>query len=301
MWLNQLKQVWADKVSLNHPPLSRKRLLPLVQARTPLHHAQVPFILCWSQKSGCTAILKWFFYHAGLMDAALEYRKSNNKLQIHNYENDVFKSRDNYKQELVAAIIAGKPAIKFVRCPYQRLFSSYMQLNNVRFLLRKKSGQNTPGMKLRQGVIDFLHGEDADFESPIAFQGYLHWLKQQPPGTLDPHHAPQWTLLDEAIPLTYYRLEDFNQSVDILEQQFSLKKSSTVRNRFSSGHHLEKQQLSAQDALQFLYDAPALNEFSSVSLPVVTSDLLESTELAPLINELFEKDITLHKSLAVTV
>ena len=301
MWLSQLKQLWSDALLPGRAPLSRKRLLPLVRARTPLHHAQVPFILCWSHKAGCTAILKWFFYHAGVMDTALEYRKSNNKLQIHNYENDVFKSRGGYKQELVAAIMAGKPAIKFVRCPYQRLFSSYMQLNNVRFLLRKKKGQNTPGMALRQRVIDFLHGDGMDFNSPISFREYLDWLKQQAPESLDPHHAPQWTLLDEVIPVSYYRLEDFNQSVDILEQQFSLKKSGAVRNRFSSGHHLKKQLLSRQDALQFLYEAPALTEFGNVSLPVITSDLLEGTELAPLINDLFEKDIALYESLAVTI
>jgi len=253
MWLNKMKQLWVDTASLAPPPLTRKHLRPLVRKRTPLHHADVPFILCWSQKSGCTAILKWFFYHADLMDAALEYHKANNKLQIHNYENDVFKSRRGYKEDLLAAIIAGKPAIKFIRCPYQRLFSSYMQLNNVRFLLRKKSGQNTPGMKLRQRVVDFLHGDGMDFELPISFHGYLQWLTAQPVETLDPHHAPQWTRLDETIPITYYRLEDFNQSIDILETQFSLKKSSTARNRSQSGHHLEKQQLAREEAHQLLY------------------------------------------------
>jgi len=294
MWLKQLK---VGKAPNSRARLTRRYLLPLVQTRTPLHHKQLPFILCWSQKAGCTAILKWFFYHANLIDAATEHHSLNRKLQIHNYENEVFKARRGYKQELVDVIVAGKPAIKFIRCPYQRLFSSFLQLNNVRFLRRIKSGQTTPGMLLRQRVIDFVHGESMDIGSPLSFGRYIDWLKEQTPETLDPHHAPQCTLLDDSIKMAYYRLEDFNQSIDSLERKFSLEKTSDIRDRFSSAHHSKRQHVSKFDALRFLYEALPLSQFGNVHLPKITEELLEETEFAPVIHDLFERDIAVYKSI----
>lgn len=34
----------------------------LLHQRTPLFHEDFPLILLWSEKSGCTTLLKWFFY-----------------------------------------------------------------------------------------------------------------------------------------------------------------------------------------------------------------------------------------------
>ena len=159
-------------------PVSRESLLPLVLKRTPFQHQQVPFIVCWSQKSGCTSVLKWFFYHAGLLDEAMRHQELNLNLEIHNYENNVFKARPGYKDELIEQILAGKPVIKFLRCPYERLFSSFMHLNNIRFLLLREEGQTTPGMMLRQNILEFIYEKPTDIDQPISFPGYLAWMRE---------------------------------------------------------------------------------------------------------------------------
>jgi hypothetical protein len=74
-----------------------------------LQHIDVPFIVCWSQKSGCTSVLKWFLYHAGSLDDALQHQELNLNLKIHNYENNVLKARPGYKDDLVDQLLAGKP------------------------------------------------------------------------------------------------------------------------------------------------------------------------------------------------
>jgi hypothetical protein len=40
----------------------------------PLHQAGFPVTVCWSAKAGCTAILKWFLHHTGLLGAAESLR-----------------------------------------------------------------------------------------------------------------------------------------------------------------------------------------------------------------------------------
>jgi hypothetical protein len=277
--------------------LTREFLLPLLQKRTPLQHIDVPFIVCWSQKSGCTSVLKWFLYHAGLLDDALQHQELNLNLEIHNYENNVLKARPGYKDDLVDQLLAGKPVIKFLRCPYERLFSSYMHLNNVRFLLLQKEGQSTPGMLLRQSILDFIHGKAIDIGHPISFGEYLLWMKEQDPMTVDPHHAPQCAMLDDRVPATYYRLENFDHSLTHLERKFSLRRSSAVRTVFSSIHHHQKRRSSRAEALRFLQGPPPLIEFSNTKLPKITAALLEKTEFDPLVRQLFAKDIAQYNSI----
>jgi hypothetical protein len=277
--------------------LTRKKLLPMVLGRTPFQHSHVPFIVCWSQKAGCTAILKWFLYHANLLDEALAYRDPNRKLQIHNYERRVFKARRGYKNELVDQVIAGKPVIQFLRCPYERVFSSYVQLNNSRFLRLEKTGQSTPGMLLRLKILESLHGKTMKVGYPLTFQEYIAWIVEQELETLDPHHAPQCGLLDDAIPIDYYALEDFDRSVSLLEKTFSLQDSSMTRDLFSSNHHRKKEAIASDDALKFLHEPIPLRQLRNMELPKITKEILETTEYDPIIRKLFAKDIARHKSI----
>ena len=281
-------------------PLSRDSLLPLVLRRTPFQHEQVPFIVCWSQKSGCTSVLKWFLFHAGLLDKALQHQELNLNLEIHNYENNVFKARAGYKEDLVDQIMAGKPLVKFLRCPYERLFSSFMHLNNTRFLLLQDEGQTTPGMLLRQDILEFIYGKPTDIDQPISFPGYLAWLQAQEPATLDPHHAPQVSPLDEAVPASYYRLEDFDHACRLLEKKFSLRSSSAARRHFTSVHHHQKRRTSMAAALRFLSNPPMLSQFSKARIPRITRSLLRETAFDPQIRQLLAGDIALYNSARTT-
>ncbi|MEM1153775.1 MAG: hypothetical protein AAGI44_06515, partial [Pseudomonadota bacterium] len=168
-----------------------RKLRRLVKRRKPINHKDVPFILCWSHKAGCTAALKWYLHHAGLLDDALSMHDPNHRLKVHSYENKVLKARADYTDELVLAIHTGKPLLGFMRCPYQRVFSSYMILNHWRYLSLMSRGISNPGIAMRQTLVADVYKENASFSQPISFQDYLNWLGQQNMHELNPHHAPQ--------------------------------------------------------------------------------------------------------------
>ncbi|MEM8562779.1 MAG: hypothetical protein AAGF57_11125, partial [Pseudomonadota bacterium] len=166
-------------------------LRQLLKRRKPINHRNVPFILCWSHKAGCTAALKWYLHHAGLLKDAMSMHDPNHRLKVHSYENKVLKARPGYTDDLVSAIEQGKPMLGFMRCPYQRVFSSYMILNHRRYLPLMKRGISNPGIATRQTIVASLYGEEAAFNLPISFKDYLVWLRQQNMHKLNPHHAPQ--------------------------------------------------------------------------------------------------------------
>ena len=49
----------------------------------PLQQPGFPVAVCWSAKSGCTTVLKWFLAQTGLLDEALAYND-----WIHAYRQD---------------------------------------------------------------------------------------------------------------------------------------------------------------------------------------------------------------------
>lgn len=273
------------------------QLLPLLKRRRPINHAAVPFILCWSQKAGCTAALKWYLHHAGLLEEALQLEDPNLRLKIHSYENKVLKARPGYITDLATAIQSGKPMVGFMRCPYERAFSSYMILNHGRYQRMKRRGVISPGIRTRQALVDFVHGEGAELNRPISFRDYLHWLRQQDFSTLDPHHTPQCMPLYRLVPVTFYRLEDFDAAVDRLEQFYALDRSRSERDRFSSGHHRPKTDTTTSAARTFLEQALPLDAFPLEDQPKITRQVLEGTGFESLIREIFAEDIAAYESI----
>ncbi len=273
-------------------------LAPLLKRRTPLNHTNVPLILCWSQKAGCTAALKWFLHHAGLLEQATQFASSGMSLRVHAYENEVLKARPGYMDDLIADLRRDKPVVSFMRCPFERAFSSYMMLNNGRFLMLAKRGTITPGIRVRQAVLNVVHGDRAELNYPISFRDYLLWLRGQDFSRLDPHHAPQCTPLYRSINVTHYRLEDFDLAIDRLESDFSLHPSGPSRHSFSSGHHRSKSDLPPPEALAFLNNGLPLERFPLEHLPRVTRKLLEGSGLDLLIEEIFAEDISTYDRIA---
>ena len=120
----------------------------LLHQRTPLFHEDFPLILLWSEKSGCTTLLKWFFYQLGLLDDALKHSD-----WVHDYENQVFKARDDYLLDLDRALDKQeKPVVKLVRDPYQRALSSYLSLTE------KKDGEEHWSIEVRRHVRNYFYG-----------------------------------------------------------------------------------------------------------------------------------------------
>ena len=264
--------------------------------RTPLNHPAVPFIVLWSQKSGCTVILKWFLYHAGLLKEAMEYRSGNNKLDIHNYENQVLKAQPSYRTQLIEDVLDDKPVINFIRCPYQRAFSSFMQNNNSGFLRLADKGKTTPGMEVRLDVLRHVYGEETSIDHGFSFVDYLSWLKANMGGELNPHHSPQHTPLYNLLQIRHFRLDDFNTQIHQLEQEFELKTSRSSRELFSSGHHRAKAKMRKNASLDFLRMNIQLGLPHDYRLPTVNQKLLLGTEMGDLVAEIFEADLDLYQS-----
>jgi len=184
-----------------------------------------------------------------------------------------------------------------MRCPYERAFSSYLQLNNPKFLRLAQNDVFTPGMKVRESVLKATTGHEVGIEHPISFLQYLIWLQSQDFRKLDPHHTPQMTPLEELIPVRWYRLEDFSLATKKLEKEFSLKSSSPISGRFSSGHHQLKEQIDPLDVLAFLEQPMYCDTALTRKVPVVTRSLLEGTKFDELIRESFSKDIARYDSI----
>lgn len=273
-------------------------LQPLLKRRKPINHCKVPFILCWSQKAGCTAALKWYLHHAGLLQDALQLEDPNLRLKIHSYENKVLKARPGYTEDLVTAIQSGKPILGFMRCPYERASSSYMVLNHGRYLKMKLRGVISPGMKVRQAVVDFVHGEGSDMGAAISFRDYLLWLCLQDEAALDPHHTPQLLPLHKLVPVTFYRLKDFDTVISLLEKSFALQPSAEAETNFSSGHHRPKVGLSPEETAAFIDKRLPLTAYPVQNLPRVSRATLAGTGPETIISDVFAKDIAIYDNIA---
>ena len=90
----------------------------------------------WSEKSGCTAIVKWFFWQLDLLDEAVKHHP-----WVHNYENDVFKKRPGYTHDYLKAINDGLPVLKFVS-------TDGLTAAIWRFVIRRLSNPRRTGQKI---------------------------------------------------------------------------------------------------------------------------------------------------------
>lgn len=276
---------------------NRKHILPLLRYRTPLYHPDIPFGVCWSQKSGCTAILKWFLFQADLLEEALQYQFRNAKLQIHNYENQVFKARPGYQQELADHIAAGKPMVNFMRCPFERAFSCYMHLQNKEFVKLDASGADNPGLALRREILQSIYGGPVSIEYTYSFLDYLRWLQQQDMQSVNAHHRPQYSALYENATVQHIRLESFSTATKALEIQFGLKESATAGDLFTSSHHKAKSPVDNAIALKLMERGIPLRVTSAFQLPKVTREVLADTEMGDIIETLFSKDIEIYDAI----
>ena len=220
--------------------INKVGFLPDFGARVPLHHDDFPFVILWSEKAGCTAVAKWFFWQIGLLDEALDYHP-----WVHNYENDKFKSAPNYMQQCLGDIERGKPVVKFVRNPYNRSFSGYLELCNP------KIAQPGPHWtkRYRRRVLTAVLGFEEELEYCFSFRQYINWLVAQPIAGLDPHLSPQYIKGEEHLITRIHQIETGAEGMRSLEEEFGLKKSAERRDLFQSEHHHRKKKLSPKPAV----------------------------------------------------
>ncbi|MCA9840382.1 MAG: hypothetical protein KC422_25965 [Trueperaceae bacterium] len=277
--------------------ISEEFLYDAINYRLPHYHEAIPFILAWSHKSGCTSTLQWFFWHTGDLQNALNY-ENRTGLVVHNYERFVFKADINYRYDLGQAILAERPIINFLRCPYERVWSSYLHIHNRHFVTIEQNNQYNKSLEFRKEVQAFVYGEDVSVEYPISFTQYLEYLDERGFEDIDRHHSPQYTPLFDLPTVRHYRLEDFDLLAPRLEQEFGLKDSADDRQHFLKTHHVPKKPMGRRVAMRLMALGVPLNPSERFQIPKVNRKMLEGSRFEPLIQKLFVKDIELYDAIS---
>jgi hypothetical protein len=58
----------------------------IINYRPPHYNKEFPLILFWRNKSGCSTLVKWFFFQIGILEEARKYARN-----VHKYEFKVYK------------------------------------------------------------------------------------------------------------------------------------------------------------------------------------------------------------------
>lgn len=281
--------------------IDENTLRQFVKIRKPYHHDRLPFIVFWSHKSGCTAIFKWFLFHAGLLDEANGYIPNNkgSVRSIHKYENQIFKSRPNYTPELITKLRTGSPIVCFVRCPFERTFSSYMHLNNPIFLTNPK--WPSPEGQARREVIEAAYGQGRPITHPISFWDFLEWLKNRDLEAVDIHLRPQYGPLFDSFQIAFYRLEELSLVIPHLENYYSMRSSRDVLDEIlASSHHMDKGFASKSETLDLLSEGVELRTKGPRFVPRVSREMLEGTRFGEVITQIYGLDIELFDRISKT-
>jgi hypothetical protein len=201
----------------------------LLRRRMGHWHPAVPVVLLWSEKAGCTSLLRWFLGQTGDLEEAERYSD-----WIHDWEFDVMKARDGYDRELARRLEAGTPVFKLVREPFARAVSQYLMM----LTLSDESGHFT--VPIRRQVREFVHGT-ADTVETFSFIEYLTWLSGQDLEPLNDHVTPQYTPLERVLAnagrsVELLRLESFADDISRLEHHLGLPAVDTGEASRSSHH-----------------------------------------------------------------
>ena len=211
--------------------MARVSLRRALAPRMPLFHPDFPAIVMWSEKSACTVAVRWFLHHIGKLEEAVALHP-----WVHVYENDVFKAAPGYVEACVAAIRSGRPVIKFVRNPYARAYSGFLETCHPRVLEEDEHWAT----RTRAAVVAHVHGADAGIATPYSFNQFAGWMDAQDARGLDPHLSPQFMAVEKRINAEPVRLEDHDNAFLHVEERFGLPSTCGEARLYTSGHHHPK-------------------------------------------------------------
>ena len=209
-----------------------------ITMRVPLYHERVPVVVLWSEKAACTTVVKWYLSQVGILLRALNYHN-----WIHNFENEVFKTSDGYLEKCADAMNRGQPVIKFVRNPYTRLYSGYLETCRRRVLTDNEHWST----QTRKAVLTDLVGEDTELEYAYSFNQFVDWLDHKKGRGLDPHLSIQYQAYEEKLDIDLIKLEGSNAVFQDVEGRYGLKNTKGRPVIYKSGHHHKKQQRSIRE------------------------------------------------------
>lgn len=199
----------------------------IIAHRIPHYKEDFPLILFWSEKSGCTSLVKWFFFQIGILDTALRYHK-----WVHNYEFEVYKKAPTYQLDLILSLIKSeKDVYKLVRNPYKRAVSSFVMLNF-------DTMPNHPiWPDFLSSMREYFYNNKNSNEG-VSFKQYLQFLKIKGSDvySVDGHFAQQYVEGEEKYISKYLYLEDYNDSIRQIERRYGLN-PTPLEMISDSGHH----------------------------------------------------------------
>ena len=249
--------------------------------RVPLYHERVPFVVLWSEKAACTTVVKWFFSQVGILQKALRYHN-----WIHNFENEVFKASPDYLVKCAEAINNGKPVIKFVRDPFARLYSGFLETCSRRVLTDDVHWSTA----VRRSVLTDLLGKESELEYSYSFMQFVNWLDRNNPGLLDPHLAPQFQNYERAIDITLVKLDGTNNAFQELERAYGLKDTQGRPAIYKSGHHHKKQQRPIETQIRSLSLGMPVLRNKDFQIYDVTPKALAMSKAAAIVRRHYRRD-----------
>jgi len=208
--------------------LKPPHVLPLHGYHPPLQQPGFPVAVCWSAKSGCTTVLKWFLTQNGLLDEALAYND-----WVHAYRQDKLFAASDYLRECNALFKnsdRNTAIIKVIRDPTTRAVSSFLHF--LRYGHDIKRWFNGASLTDWKSVVGIEHQEGLSFRQFLAYV-----TAQQHKGLpLDPHFHPQYDSQQDPMVDTYIRLEDLSCGLRAVEARYGLPHVD-VENLSVSDHH----------------------------------------------------------------
>ncbi|WP_191560576.1 sulfotransferase family 2 domain-containing protein [Metabacillus idriensis] len=248
----------------------------IIKNRVPHFNEEFPLILFWSQRSGCTSFVKWFFFQIGQLEQAISYNP-----WVHLYEDEVYKNKTNYKSDLITDILSSKKhTIKLVRNPYKRAVSS--------FLILATSKGNFFWEKEWERIREYFY-ENENEDKGISFKQFLIYIRDS--NEIDPHFSSQYVEGEEHFVKEYVYLEKFEEEIMKIENKYNLKKSP-LSLITKSTHHL-----SPSMTVKGCYSNKEItNEtfWKERSFEFPTYESFYDKETTNLVNEIFEKDFEVY-------
>ncbi|MBY6053358.1 sulfotransferase family protein [Cytobacillus firmus] len=252
----------------------RQLIEEIIKFRIPNYHKDFPVIFFWSQKSGCTTLLKWFFFQIGLLDSATIYHP-----WPHFYEEEVFKTK-NYRNEVIDSLISlKKETIKLVRNPYKRAVSQFLILTATK---------GNPYWEKEWEKIREFHYKDKYSKRGVSFRQFLIYIKENP-NNIDDHFTPQYRLNEEKFVRKYMNLEHFTYQIGVLERKHGLRKSNQ-EDLAQSPHHLAKSMKLKGKFGNIEFTDETFNETNLFP----TYESFYNLETTRLVNEIFHKDFEMY-------
>jgi hypothetical protein len=239
-------------------PGKNETIMNLIKNRTPLFHKKFPLIIFWTPKSGCTTMVKWFFFQIGLLQRAKKCHTF-----VHKFRIKKFQKQKNYRAELRKELEASKKyTVKLVRNPYRRAVSSFLHVISHKRLMKDIG----------------LKGEEG-----ISFKQFLYHMKRIGVKDSNPHVAQQYVENEEKLIKEYIYLEKFNESIKKLEKKYNLSNAPFKKIILSKHHKAEKMIKKGEYS-----DVIITKEMFKSGLP--TYESFYDKETQSLVAKLYEKD-----------